>query len=144
MGLFICIYKVILSNQLVCTTTHGLHNIIFTNFAGFLSQVSNATIVQFNITTLKLSFSAPFTLENVSILYYIIEIRDEDTSDVMIKNTTSLISLINIKDYCNKYMIYITPWNGLGGGETSIISDVIFYKSKYKYIYINFIKIIII
>ena len=86
--------------------------------------------MQFNITTLKQSFSAPFTLENVSILYYIIEIRD--TSDVMIINTTSLTSLINIKDYCNKHMIYITPWNGLGGGETSTISDVIFYKSKYK------------
>ena len=97
---------------------------------GKLASVSDLKTAQFNITTLELTYSAPFSLENVSIIYYIIEIRDEDTSDVIIINTTSVTSFIDISEYCNKHIIYITPWNGLGGGETSIVSDVVFYNSK--------------
>ena len=92
-----------------------------------LSKVGDATVTQKNSTTLLLQYTAPHTLTGVPILYYNILILPTNIS----VNITGTQYNIYITEYCINYNISITPWNSVGMGNTTILSDVVLYQGKY-------------
>ena len=91
-----------------------------------MSEVADATVAQKNSTTLLLQYTAPYTLTGVPILYYIILILPTNIS----VNITGTQYNIHITEYCINYNISITPWNSVGMGNTTILSDVVIYQGK--------------
>ena len=91
-----------------------------------LSEVADATVAQINSTTLLLQYAAPYTLTGVPILYYNILILPTNIS----VNITGTQYNIRITEYCINYNISITPWNSVGMGNTTILSDVVIYQGK--------------
>ena len=89
-----------------------------------LSEVSHGLVTQTNSTVLSLQYTAPFTLTGVPILYYNILILPTNIS----VNITNTQYNIHINDYCISYDISITPWNIVGSGNISTLSDIILYQ----------------
>ena len=93
---------------------------------GLLSEVVAVTVTQTNSTSLLLQYTAPYTLTGVPILYYNILILPSNIS----VNITGTQYNIHINDFCFNYNISITPWNSVGMGNTTILSDVVIYQGK--------------
>ena len=89
-----------------------------------LSEVSHGSVTQVNSTVLSLQYTAPFTLTGVPILHYNILILPTNIS----VNITDTQYNIHINDYCISYDISITPWNIVGSGNTSTLSDTVLYQ----------------
>ena len=94
-----------------------------------MSEVADATVAQINSTTLLLQYTAPYTLTGVPILYYNILILPTNIS----VNITGTQYNIHITEYCINYNISITPWNSVGMGNTTIISNVVIYQGKKEF-----------
>uniref|UniRef100_A0A1X7TJQ0 Fibronectin type-III domain-containing protein n=1 Tax=Amphimedon queenslandica TaxID=400682 RepID=A0A1X7TJQ0_AMPQE len=92
---------------------------------GLLSEVIDSTVTQINSTTLSLHYTAPFTLIGVPILHYNILISLANIS----VNITDTQYNIHINNYCIGYDISITPWNIVGMGNTTTLSDIILYQA---------------
>uniref|UniRef100_A0A1X7U767 Fibronectin type-III domain-containing protein n=1 Tax=Amphimedon queenslandica TaxID=400682 RepID=A0A1X7U767_AMPQE len=90
-----------------------------------LSEVSHASVTQINSTVLSLQYTAPYTLSGVPILHYNILILPTNTS----VNITDTQYNIHINDHCISYNISITPWNIVGAGNISTLSDIILYQA---------------
>ena len=91
-----------------------------------LSGVVNAAITQINSTTLLLQYTAPFTLAGVPILYYNIPIFPTNLS----VNITDTQYHLHISEYCISYNISIIPWNIVGMGNTTTLSDIVIFQGK--------------
>ena len=94
---------------------------------GLLSEVSHASVTQINSTVLSLQYTAPYTLSGVPISHYNILTLPTNAS----VNITDTQYNIHINDYCISYNIsitVITPWNIVGAGNISTLSDIILYQ----------------
>ncbi|XP_019850862.1 PREDICTED: uncharacterized protein LOC109581296 [Amphimedon queenslandica] len=91
---------------------------------GLLSGVANVAITQFNSTTLILQYLAPFTLAGIPILYYNILILPTNLS----VNITDTQFHLHISEYCISYNISITPWNIVGMGNATTLSDIVIHQ----------------
>ena len=91
-----------------------------------MSEVIDSTITHINSTSLLLQYTAPYTLTGVPILYYNILILPTNIS----VDITGTQYNIHINEYCINYSISITPWNNVGMGNTTILSDIVIYQGK--------------
>jgi hypothetical protein len=92
---------------------------------GLLSNVKNPQIIQINSSTLSLSYQPPSTLQGVPILCYTIDIKGQYSI-----NTTSLKYHVHFADKCQPHSLSITPWNAVGMGNTTVISNIIMYNGN--------------
>ena len=90
---------------------------------GVLSAIGNPQVTQINTSTLYISYTAPYTLQGVPVLYYIIQILGYDSI-----NTTSLQHYVHLTNHCLLYNINIAAYNAVGMGSITNISDIILYK----------------
>lgn len=88
--------------------------------------MSHASVTQINSTVLSLQYTAPFTLTGVQISHYNILILPTNRS----VNITNTQYNVQSDDYCISYDISITPWNIVGSGNISTLSDIILYQGK--------------
>lgn len=72
-----------------------------------------------------MTFTPPFTLDNVSILYYSIEISNSSSS-VKIAISTLLEYNVTLASNCEIYTVTITPHNGLGAGMSQMLDFILY------------------
>lgn len=92
-------------------------------YIGPLASVGNLTATQLNNTSVQLSWTPPYTLDNVPITGYYIDIFNTTVTDT---NTT--ITLTNT-DPCTLTNVSVYPVNGAGMGESATVS---FYSLRGK------------
>ena len=90
--------------------------------AGLLEPVSNLTVTLINSTTVLISWSAPFTLEGVSILGYNVTITNTTSGEnkTMLVEDTTLLYSIDRPDPENNFTITVVPINEVGAGQPRI------------------------
>ncbi|XP_019857841.1 PREDICTED: uncharacterized protein LOC109586109 [Amphimedon queenslandica] len=113
-----------------CVVFNGSNPHIFSSTVqllvqGLLSEVSHPSVTQINSTVLSLQYTAPYTLTGVPILHYNILILPTNAS----VNITDTQYNIHINDHCINYNIIITPWNIVGAGNITTLSNIILYQA---------------
>ena len=85
---------------------------------GLLASVGNLTAYNINGSSILLSWTAPYTLDNVPITGYYI---NDGFNNITTTNTSIVLSTTD-PDVCNITTITISPINGAGIGEPNNIS----------------------
>jgi hypothetical protein len=98
-------------------------NIVYLLVQGLLTNIRSPQLIQINTSTLLLSYQPPPSIQGVPITYTI-----EVTGEYSI-NITSLDHYLHLGDHCQPHDIIISPWNAVGIGNTTDISNVILYNS---------------
>ena len=87
---------------------------------GLLNTVGNLEASVINGSSVLLSWTAPYTLDNVPITGYHV---DDGINNITTNNDTSIVlSTTDPPDVCNITIITISPINGAGIGEPNNIS----------------------
>ena len=93
-----------------------------------LASVGDLTAVYLNVSSVILTWTAPYTLDNVPITGYII---DTGNQQITVYNTTEYILMSTDADPCNITTVSVSAVNDAGIGNTNNIS---FYFISSKYI----------
>ena len=87
--------------------------------------MSDVMLEQHNSTTLRLRFTAPFTLLGVPINFYSIQITSADLHT----NKTRMISgtefFYEPPDICTSYSFEIAAWNAVGKGDNTSVDGTL-------------------
>ena len=93
---------------------------------GKLGIVQEAQLVQLNSTVLQLSYTPPFTLVGVPINFYLITISSSDQTTNITINTTDTELLYSPPNICTDYLLQLSAWNSVGGGESYHINGTLY------------------
>ena len=87
-------------------------------FSGLLASVGDLNYTYINGSSINLTWTAPYTLDNVPITGYYI---NDGFNNITTTNTSIVLSTTD-PDVCNITTITISPINGAGIGEPNNIS----------------------
>ena len=88
--------------------------------------VQDVQLVQFNSTTLQLTYSPPFTLVGVPINFFTITITSSDQATNVTINTTDTELLYSPPNICTDYLLDIAAWNRVGRGDSYLINTTVY------------------
>ena len=83
-----------------------------------MASVGNLNYTYINGSSVNLTWTAPYSLDNVPITGYHVD----DGFNNITTNNTSIVLSANDPDVCNINIITISPINGAGIGQTNNIS----------------------
>ena len=112
----------------------------FTQCIGLLSPVGSLTSTEVDHCTLRLTWTAPYTLQGVPINYYTINITRHSDGAVLRTDTTNTTEyLYSVSSLGETLEIVVTATNGAGtGNDTSIMIQT---PSSSKNCYIKLTKL---
>ena len=106
--------------------------------------MGDVQLVQYNSTTLQLTYTPPFTLIGVPIYFFSITITSSDQSTNITINTTATELLYSPPNICTDYLLDIAAWNRLGRGETYFLFNWTLYRGENNSAIILYFDILII
>ena len=97
---------------------------------GTLGVVGDVQLVQYNSTTLQLTYSPPFTLVGVPINFFTITITSSDQVTNVTINTTATELLYSLPNICTNYLLDIAACNRVGKGESYFLVNRTLYRGE--------------
>ena len=109
-----------------CTLVLAQCWIVILPIVGKLGNVQNVQLMQLNGSTLQLSYTPPFTLVGVPINFFTITITSLDQATDVTINTTDTDLLYSPPNICIDYLLQLSAWNNVGGGESYHINGTLY------------------
>ena len=91
----------------------------YTHYTGLLASVGNLNCTYINGLSVNLSWTAPYSLDNVPIIGYHV---DDGFNNFNTSNTDITLSAADPLDVCNITTITISPINDVGIGQANNVS----------------------
>ena len=109
--------------------------IISFRFLGPLGAI-DVKLYAINLTSLNVTWSAPYTLDGVDILGYNITITNTSNDNILhtyFTQDTQYVISNNNGDPCTELTLTISGYNGAGDGDTTSFNFTYLGRSKFNY-----------
>ena len=98
-----------------------MYSINYTQYTGLLASVGDLNYTYINGSSVNLTWTAPYSLDNVPITGYHVDDGFNNFNTTTTNNNSIVLSATN-PDVCNITTITISPINGAGIGQVNNIS----------------------